>query len=73
MPAETTAIARSEPTLVDGFSSKLYFAASVMSWKPLHAVEHALAGAGPDVRHHRDDVQPVRDAVVGGPDVGLAS
>ena len=36
-----------------------------------HAREHALAGAGPHVRDRRDDVQPVRDAVVGRPQIGL--
>jgi hypothetical protein len=37
----------------------------------LAAVEDALAGFRPDVGHHGDDVQPIRDAVVGVPDVDL--
>ena len=39
--------------------------------RALAAVEDALAGPRPDVGHHRDDVEPIGDAVVGVPDVGL--
>jgi hypothetical protein len=34
-------------------------------------MKDALAGLCPDVGHHRDDVQTVRDTVVGVPDVGF--
>ena len=59
-------MARSVPWLADAFSSKLYLAASVRSWKPSMPWSTPWLARVQTYGTSPNDVQPIGEAVVGG-------